>query len=147
MNQEQKGTGGGENGPTWSNMVPQEQEAIFMAQAFDQSTIVTKSKMDAETKQTTPPGDSINQSEQAPQGGQGNAPQVIAAMLEVRRTRERVKSDYREVADQFKSKIRLLDDTLAGLFECLDDAEGGQLSLFEVDFALPPEVQKLLGNA
>jgi hypothetical protein len=116
-----------------------EQEAIFMAQAFDQSTIVTKSKMDAETKQTTPTT--------TPTTPESNAPQVIAAMLEVRRTRERIKSDYREVADQFKSKIRLLDDTLAGLFECLDDAEGGQLSLFEVDFALPPEVQKLLGNA
>ena len=89
----------------------------------------------------------MNQSEQDHRGGQGNAPQVIAAMLEVRRTRERIKSDYREVADQFKSKIRLLDDTLAGLFECLDDAEGGQLSLFEVDFALSPEVEKLLGKA
>ena len=134
-----RGTGGGGQGPVRSQKVPQgpaEQEAIFMAQAFDQSTIVTKSKMDAETKQTTPTTTPAS-----------NAPQVIAAMLEVRRTRERIKSDYREVADQFKSKIRLLDDTLAGLFECLDDAEGGQLSLFEVDFALPPEVQKLLGNA
>ena len=88
----------------------------------------------------------MNQSEQGPRGGQSNAPQVIAAMLELRRTRERIKSDYREVADQFKSKIRLLDNTLAGLFECLDDAEGGQLSLFDVAFALPPEVEKLLGK-
>jgi hypothetical protein len=115
----------------------QEQEAIFMAQAFDQSTIVTKKSMDEDTTPTTTPTTTPK----------SNAPQVIAAMLEVRRTRERIKSDYREVADQFKSKIRLLDDTLAGLFECLDDAEGGQLSLFEVDFALSPEVEKLLNNA
>ena len=119
MNQEKKEAGGG---------LHQEQEAIFMAHAFDQSTIKTKKIMDSNSTPTT------------------NAPQVIAAMLELRRTRERIKSDYREVADQFKSKIRLLDNTLAGLFECLDDAEGGQLSLFDVAFALPPEVEKLLGK-
>lgn len=123
MNQERKEDPGG---------VRQEQEAIFMAHAFDQSTIITKKIMDADTTPTPPPP--------------SNAPQVIAAMLELRRTRERIKSDYREVADQFKSKIRLLDNTLAGLFECLDDAEGGQLSLFDVAFALPPEVENLLGK-
>jgi hypothetical protein len=111
-----------------------------MAQAFDQSTIATKKPMDADTTPTITPTTT-------PTKPESNAPQVIAAMLEVRRTRERIKSDYREVQDQFKSKIRLLDNTLAGLFECLDDAEGGQLSLFEIDFALPPEVTKLLGKA
>lgn len=131
MNQEKKGAGGVQR---------QEQEAIFMAQAFDQSTIATKKPMDADTTPTITPTTT-------PTKPESNAPQVIAAMLEVRRTRERIKSDYREVQDQFKSKIRLLDNTLAGLFECLDDAEGGQLSLFEIDFALPPEVTKLLGKA
>lgn len=73
-------------------------------------------------------------------------PEIIAAMLEVRRVRERIRSEYREVQAGFKAKLRLLDATLAGLFDCLDEAESGQLNLFDVDFAMPPDVERLLKN-
>ena len=78
------------------------------------------------------------------QGPGANAPEIIAAMLEVRRVRERVNSDYRETADAFKAKLRLLDQATAGLFEALDEAETGQLSLFDVNFSLPEGVEKIL---
>lgn len=73
-------------------------------------------------------------------------PEIIAAMLEVRRVRERIRSEYREMQAGFKAKLRLLDATLAGLFDCLDEAESGQMNLFDVDFALPDDVAKLLKN-
>lgn len=71
---------------------------------------------------------------------------AIGAMLEVRKARERLRSEYRVVQNGYKSKLRLLDNTLSGLFDCLDEAEGDQVQIAGLDFQLSPEVKNLLNG-
>ena len=138
-------TGGGANPPILNHLERKllECETAEALAVFYDTT--NEPNINMEPIQTTAPDSIIEKKNK--DGGGGADPDLLGQMLAIRRTRERIKSQYRETQRMFKAKLRLLDNSLVAIFEGLDEAESGQMSLFDVQFDLPPEVKSLINNS
>ena len=96
-----------------------------------------ENEMNTEEKETAPPV-ATQSKEQA-----GGAHEVLQKASEIRRAIYLIKAQLKEIRKEAKEKITILDKSLAGL---IDDVDEKQLSLFEVGAELSPECQQVLND-
>ena len=73
-----------------------------------------------------------------------NASRIIDLMLELRKARETIESQLKEIKTQAKSKISALRTSENTLLDSLEEKD--QMTLFEVDPQVSEEVQEIIEN-
>ena len=91
----------------------------------------------------TPPMSGINE-QKTPSGDIEKGQKIINLMLELRKARETIESQLKEVKSQAKSKISALRTSENALLDSLEEKD--QMTLFEVDPTISEEVQNIIEN-
>ena len=91
----------------------------------------------------TPPISGTNE-QKTPSGDIEKGQKIINLMLELRKARETIESQLKEVKSQAKSKISALRTSENALLDSLEEKD--QMTLFEVDPSISEEVQNIIEN-